>query len=195
MITPLTDFIKKYIHLTDQDISEIEARAVYKSFSKGDFMLKVDEVAKELCFIFSGVLRVYYVDKSGNEVTYMFIKEGDLFTETTSFYNESPSICSIKAETDTEVVIFPKPAWRELRTLVKDWDFAMKRLSQDQLMRKLRFQRLMIDQDATTAYKVLLDKEPTIALRVPAHHLASYMGITRHSLSRIRKKIASENKS
>jgi len=195
MITPLSVSINKYISLSDQDIAEIEARAVYKSFRKGDYLLQIGEVAKELCFITSGIFRVYYVAPNGNEVTYMFIKENDLFTETTSFYKESPSICGIIAEVDTEVILFPKSAWQELGGLIKDWHFAMKRLSQDQLMRKLRFQRLLIDQDATTAYMILLDKEPTIALRVPAHHLASYMGITKHSLSRIRKKIASKGKS
>jgi CRP-like cAMP-binding protein len=195
MIKPLSDTIRQYIHLTDQNIVEIEARAVQKSFRKGEFLLQIGDVARDLCFILSGVFRVYYLDHHGNEITYMFIKEDDLFTETTSFYKESPSICSIKAEIDTEVVLFTKESWQQLRVLIKDWDYAMKRLSQDQLMYKLRFQRLLRDQDATTAYKVLLDKDPTVALRVPAHHLASYMGITRHSLSRIRKKIASEKKS
>lgn len=143
MITPLSDAIKQYIHLTDQDIVEIEARAVHKFFRKGEFLLQIGDVARELCFIVSGVFRVYYLDHHGNEITYMFIKENDLFTETTSFYRESPSICSIVAEVDIEVVLFPKSSWQELRVLVKDWDFAMKRLSQDQLMRKLRFLSLI----------------------------------------------------
>ena len=195
MIKPLIDTIRKYIHLTDQDIATIKARAVHKTYCKGDYMLQIGEVSKEIYFILSGVLRVYYLDQSGNEITYVFVKEGELFTEPTSFYTGTPSICSIKAVVDTEVVLFPKSPWQELSVLIKDWEYAMKRLSQDQLMHKLRFQRLLIDQDATTAYQVLLDKEPTIALRVPANHLASYMGITKHSLSRIRKKITSDSKS
>jgi CRP-like cAMP-binding protein len=195
MILPLTDTLKKYIRLTDQDIAEIEVRSKLKTFKKGDFLLQAGEVAKEMCFVFSGVFRVYYPAPDGTEVTYLFIKEHDLFTETTSYYNERPSLGNIQAETIVEVVLFSKASWEELRLLVKDWDFAMKRLSQDHLMRRLRFQRILIDHDATTAYKVLLDKDPTIALRVPSHHLASYMGITKHSLSRIRKNIASERKS
>lgn len=195
MIKPLTDTIRKYIRLTDQDITEIEARSKLRTFGKGDYLLRAGEVAKEMCFVCSGVFRVYYTGPTGTEVTYLFVKEDDLFTETTSFYKGYPSKGSIKAETLVETILFSKAAWDELRILIKDWDFAMKRISQDQLMRKLRFQRLLIDHDATTAYKVLLEKDPTVALRVPAHHLASYMGITKHSLSRIRKKIASERKS
>lgn len=195
MITPLIDTIKKYIRLSDKDIAQIEAHSKLKAFSKGDYLLHAGEVAKEMCFIFSGVFRVYYLDPKGNEVTYMFLKENDLFTETNSYYKGYPSRGSIKAETPVETVVFLKSSWDELRLTVKDWDFAMKRISQDQLMQRLRFQRILIDKDATTAYKVLLDKDPTIALRVPAHHLASFMGITKHSLSRIRKNIASKDKS
>ena len=195
MITSLIDTIKKYIRLTKHDIAEIEARSKLKTFSKGDFLLQAGEVAKEMCFVLSGIFRFYYSDPNGKEITCMFIREGDLFTETTSYYKGDPSAGNIKAETTVEVILFSKSSWEELRQSVKDWDFAMKRISQDQLTQKLCFQRLLIDQDATTTYKALLETDPTIALRVPAHHLASYMGITKHSLSRIRKKIASERKS
>lgn len=195
MITSFIDTIKKYIRLSENDIAKIEAHANLKVYSKGDYLLQAGEVAKEMCYVFSGVFRVYYLDPKGNEVTYMFLKEKDLFTETNSYYKGYPSRGSIKAETTVEAVVFMKSSWDELRLTIKDWDFAMKRISQDQLMQRLRFQRLLIDQDATTAYKVLLDKDPTIALRVPAQHLASYMGITKHSLSRIRKNIASKDKS
>ena len=72
MITPLIDIIKKYIRLTEHDIAEIEARSKLKTFSKEDFLRQAGEVAKEMCFVLSGIFKVYAPDPNGREITYIF---------------------------------------------------------------------------------------------------------------------------
>lgn len=191
MKSPLIEVIRKHIPLTDEEAATIQSLSTMRQLKKGEVFLEQGKIAQEIGFILSGVLRYYVIDDSGNEITYLFKQENSLFTNLESFYDNQPSKGTIQAETDAEILVFSKTSWLAISKTVKEWDFAIKRISQNTLVEDMTFQRKLIDQEASASYLDFLREYPTIAQRVPAGHLASFLGITRHSLSRIKKKLSS----
>lgn len=182
--------LRKYGNITDNDEAAILAHATIRHYQKGEDFLSARKVATEIGFLVEGVFRYYTIDREGKEHTFTFIKEGEFFTNLTSYHEGLPSYGTIQAETDAEVIVLDKTTWEYLSETIKDWEYISKRLSQVGLINHLQFLRQLISHDATYCYLRFLERFPTIANRVPAQHLASFMGITKHSLSRIRKKIA-----
>lgn len=195
MIKPFVNTLEQYASLTTEEINLITGRIEFQSLKKGNLFLEAGDLSQRIGFILSGVFRLYTINEDGKEITLLFFKEGDFLVDIDSFHDETPSLGNLQAETDAELLVISKTSWQFFETEVRNWHFIAKRMSQDALIDDLRFQRKLIDQEAIDSYKDFLEQYPTIAQRVPDHHLASYMGITKHSLSRIRKKMASEKKS
>ncbi len=195
MIDTLIAELSKHASFTDEEISIIEKNASPRHFKKGEIFTDPTKIAREICFIISGIFRYYAIDKEGQEITFLFFKENELFTDLTSFHDEVPCKGYIIAETDAATITISKPSWRLLMDAVKEWDFTMRRVSQETLLKHVAFQRRLLMQDASKSYTDFVKLYPTIAQRVTDLHIASYLGITRHSLSRIRKNLSTKNKS
>jgi CRP/FNR family transcriptional regulator, anaerobic regulatory protein len=151
-----------------------------------EFLLKAGQVSRRLCFIEKGLLRSFY-EKDDTEVTTWFLKEGDVAISMASFFEQAPSNQSIQAIEDTSIYYI---TFEELQGLYQHAEFNI-------LGRILteRFYRLWTDQhnaikmqSATERYQWLMEHYPDIVLRVPAKYIASYLGITEVTLSRIRAK-------
>lgn len=195
MNSSLIEFLRKFIPLTDNEASFIHSLTTSRRLKKGEVFLEQDKIAQEIGFVLSGVLRYYVIDNSGNEITYLFKQENNLFTNLDSFYNNKPGHGTIEAETEAEILVFSKTSWLTISETVKEWDSTIRKIYQNSLIEHITFQRKLIDQEASASYLDFLREYPTIAQRVPASHLASFLGITRHSLSRIKKKLSSSDES
>jgi len=154
---------------------------------KGTILLEEGKLCRKLYFIEKGVLRFYYYNKKGDDVTHWFLLENDFITEINSFierfeseyYLEVLEDCTLYACTIQDFQqfssVFPKAEQLWVLVLSKCLiEFGEK-------IKDLQFR------DAKTRYNNLLKKHPSILQRVALKHIASYLGITQQSLSRIRK--------
>lgn len=175
--------------LTDDEKHLITSNVQTKKYKKGEYLLHSGKVANHVYFIVSGIIRFFFFDINGKEITTVFFKENDFVTSLISFKEFSPSSGTLQTETDCELIVIERKAWDLLQAQAPNWKKAVKKITDDFLMNKVRFQQFLIHHEAKDTYLFLLKKEPNIVQRVPIGHLASYLGITIYSLSRIRKQI------
>lgn len=185
----LIDHLKKFGYLSNIDISLIFEHTVVKDFKMGESFVDAGKNVNQVGFILSGVFRYFFYDKEGNEITSLFMIENDFVTNINSFNEYIPSSGTIIAETDCSVIIISRKLWELYYENIPNWNSIMQAVTNKTLLAKTNFQRKLLSQDAKTSYLDFLEKYPTIIQRVPLIHIASFLGITKFSLSRIRKQI------
>jgi CRP-like cAMP-binding protein len=184
---PLIEYILQFGSLNKQQIDLIHSSLAYKTYKMGDYFLKVGKVCREIGFITQGVFRVCYYDNDGNEVTRYFLEEGSFMADLNSFNTGVPTTEYVQAVTGCEVIMLRKQAMENLSQTILIWDRMIGKITAKALAQKVSRVSLMMPQDALTRYEFFLEQFPGLANRVPLQFIASYLGITRSSLSRLRK--------
>lgn len=182
----LIDYILQFGTLNKQQIELISRKATEKELPKNEYLVEAGKMFKEVVYIREGIVRICYYNNKGDEITKYFIDENHLFANP---YKGEPMTEYIQAITDCKLIIFSQPDWNELSNTIVGWDEIVNKIRQKGLTEKLDRRSSLVAQDATTRYLTFLEKFPTLTNRVPLSYIASYLGITRQSLSRIRKNI------
>lgn len=188
------DHIRSYLDqlhtLTSEEIGFFEAELKVTSYSKKAFYLKKGEVQKAIGFISEGLIRRYYINQKGNEITTGFNKENEYITDYPAFIRQKPTKYFMQCLEPTTVVSLP---------------YVVIQGSYEKFDKGQRYGRLMAEQTLTilndriegflfnTAeerYLSFIKENPDLINRISLTHLSSFLGIERQSLSRIRKKIA-----
>lgn len=188
----LVEFLLKFGDLSQDNISLITEQTYIKEYKMGEVFVEAGKNVNQVGFITSGIFRYFFYDKLGNEITSLFMAENDFVTNINSFNEYIPSSGTIIAETDCLIIIISRESWELFSKNISNWNSIMQAITNKALLTKTNFQRKLISQDAKTSYLDFLDKYPTIIQRVPLIHIASFLGITKFSLSRIRKQITQE---
>ena len=190
MPASLHQFIHNHVTIPEATAAQIAGAFQKKSLKKGDIFLKAGKVSDEYLFLESGFIRSFLLDTEGNEITLNFYSGGNVVYEVASFFQRVPSQESFQALTDCTAwaltyadlnrLFHEVPEFREMgRTLlVKGFiSFKMRTLS-------------MINQTAEQRYETLLKTQPEVFQHAPLKYIASYLGVTDSSLSRIRKELS-----
>jgi CRP-like cAMP-binding protein len=183
----LIDFLKKTNLVSSQTAEWIALEFVPKELAANQFLLREGMISNEYVFLESGFMRAFAYDTEGNEVTTHFYSANQLVFEVSSFFNRTKSQENIQTIDDCigwvinyeqlNNLFHSMPEFREFgrSVLVKGFaDFKTRVLS-------------MITETAESRYDTLLKNNPEIFQHVPLKYIASYLGITDTSLSRIRK--------
>lgn len=174
-------------NLTENDFANVIPFIHHKTFRKGEIILNAGDVCKEFYFITQGLLRSFHRMSNGSERTYVICRENDIFTEHSSFISQTPSTDFIEAIEDTEVLYI---SYEDLMTLYKNyhaWESVGRKVSDINFVVSKERLRSMMNDDAITRYKRFLHSYQNILHRIPQHIVASYLGITPQSLSRLKK--------
>ncbi len=165
-----------------------------KLFKKGDFIINLGQKCSHTFFIEKGMAKQYYVDTNGKEHIICFYSEGDFMYNVESVQFRMPSSYFIQALEDCRVLLITEEAFKML--IDKFPRFLS--LHNDLLYRYILTQQKRITHllasSAEERYLCFVKDYPTLMLRVPQLMIASYLGITPESLSRVRKNIAIKNK-
>ncbi len=187
MENTLFEFISNYMPLKEEEKQVIIDLDIFKQVKKGTILLEAGERSKEGYFVLKGCLRKYYVIDGDEKTTSFYTElEGEtpecVATETTSTYYIScveDSIITVSTP-EMEALAFAKfPRLETLCRLLSEELLAKTKASFDDFKNSSPEQR----------YLQLLEKKPDLMQRVPQHQLASYLGITPQSLSRLRGRI------
>ncbi|KFF04622.1 Crp/Fnr family transcriptional regulator [Flavobacterium reichenbachii] len=185
----LINFILQFGNLNQQQIDLITGKATHLEIKKDDYFSEAGKVSVQVGFVLDGVMRVCYYDKKGEEITKYFIDENNLVVDLESFQNSICSSAYVQAVTDCKLIVFSKSDWEELLNTIIGWDTIVHKIISRSLMQKIERRSPLVSEDATTRYLSFMEKYPKIINRIPLSYLASYLGITQSSLSRIRKNI------
>lgn len=179
------EYILRFGNLNKQQIDFITSKGKKVELRKDDYFAEAGKVLRQVGFILDGILRICYYDNNGGEITKIFIEEKHLL------YNLSnvPSTEYIQAATDCKLLVFSNTNWKEISDTIMDWENIIQKIANKSLSQKLERVSPLVSQDATTRYLEFMEKYPTLVNRIPLSYIASYLGITQQSLSRIRKNI------
>ncbi|WP_343672061.1 Crp/Fnr family transcriptional regulator [Chitinophaga sp.] len=160
-----------------------------QSFREGDLLFAPGGICRHLYFINQGIVRIMSTSDKGDDITHYFLKENYFCTILGSFFEQVPALEGIQAATDVEVSVIGKDAFNQLVKEDEEFKKMFDLQTTQGLLQKIRFKNMLHGHDATTRYRLFLEKLPDIAARVPLGYIASYLGITQQSLSRIRKNL------
>ena len=174
-IHPMTDGLKQHL----AKILKV------RELPKKAYLLKAGHISKNICFIGKGLLRCFYI-KDSHEVSSWFMKEGDVIVSVESFFSQKESYESIQALEDCIIYYV---TYEELQFVYRhflEFNYIGRVLLEryytlsEQRLYSLRMQR------AQERYDYLLEHFPELILRVPAKFLASYLGLTEVTMSKIK---------
>lgn len=182
----LVKFLLQFGDLNLQQIELIESKTTKLELKKDEYFIEAGSMFNQVAFILEGILRICYYNNKGEEITKYFLDENRLLANP---YKGEPLTEYIQAVTDCKLLVFYQKDWDELSQTIINWDSITNKIFQKALVEKLDRRSALITEDATTRYLTFLEKFPNMVNQVPLSYIASYLGVTQQSLSRIRKSI------
>ena len=185
----LTEYLKSIKSMSDKKANEIASFYKQEHFTKETLLIKEGKTSHKSYFLESGIVRCYIIDFHGNEITTRFFSSGDFFNDFLSFFEQKPSQENFELITESTVYSIDYnnaqycfhhiPEFREWGRLMLTLNYAFVNHRMLSLYKNTAQER----------YLTLLKEHPEIIKTVPLNMIASYLGITKFSLSRIRKEI------
>lgn len=176
------------IQLDEEILNKVLAMAQIKIYLKGEILLGIGESCEYIGLILSGLIRSYYLDLEGNEITRNFHKEYYLVTDE-GLLGYEESICAYEVLEDTTVMLLPN---KQLKKLIMEND-KLKDLYICSLENGIRYkiyrENAFLTSNATQRYLQFKKDFPELKDRVKQSYISTYLGITPESLSRIRKSL------
>ena len=178
--------ISKHIAVLDSEWDYFFSLVKEETIHKKEFIVKEGEVCHLHGFILNGLLRTYFIDEKGNEVNLVFHFEDWWFGDIGSYVRNEPSKLNTQAMESTKVLLIYREDLEKLFEKIPKFERFFRILNQRTFATLM--ERYIDDQtkSASERYKQLISKRPEILHRMPQHHIASYLGITKEFLSKIR---------
>lgn len=151
-------------------------------------LLLEGETSKKIYIVVRGALRLWH-NETGQDITVQFFFENEIVSSFESFYLQKPSDCSLETIEESEILELSQENFKKLSIRYPDLERSMMRWICE---RFIAYRKRVISQLQNTPmerYQELLTNEPELTERVPLHMIASYIGVTPVSLSRIRKRL------
>jgi len=182
-------YLKENAGVTDQQLEQTEKQIKKRWIDKKEILLHKGQVCKNFFYVEKGLLRFYSVDKMGKEHILEFAPEKWLLLDRASFYFDEPSEFFIDAIEPTTVAVLDE----EFINIMSEISPQFRKYNERILQNHIRHLQKRIDQlvgaSAEERYLHFLKNYPNLTLRVPQWMIASYLGITPESLSRVRREL------
>jgi len=192
MINQFKNYLKEKIQITDEQFESISSELKIKKFDKNEIIQYTGDISKHGFFVGKGLLRAYSIDSKGKEHILQFAPENWLISDRNNMNNE-PSVFFIDAIEPTEVVIMPNDFIEQAAIKVP----CLQPMHTKLLNNSIRFMQkrinMLLSATAEERYLDFIKLYPNLTLRVPQWMIASYLGITPESLSRVRKELANKH--
>lgn len=185
----------KGVVLNAEEIEILQSLFSYKKYRKHQYLLQQGDVCRYESFVIKGIARIYEVDDKGQEHILQFTPEdwwtGDMY----SFLSNTPSNYNVDCLEETEVLRITRSDLDLLYEKVPKMNIYFRILYQNSIIAYNRRLGSTLSKPALERYQEFIDRYPFIEQRVPNHQIASFLGITPQSLSRLRKQSMPAKKS
>ncbi|WP_452219585.1 Crp/Fnr family transcriptional regulator [Lacinutrix salivirga] len=179
--------------LTEEDYTQILPFVKTKQLSKNDFLLRAGDVCSHSFFVEQGLLRFYAINEEGKENILQFATENGIVSDRGSVFFQEPSTYFIDALENTLAIFINEEFINTVATINPNFRAENEKLLQNHIRHLYKRINLLIGASARARYLEFVAMYPDIMLRVPQLMIASYLGITPESLSRVRKALANKN--
>jgi CRP-like cAMP-binding protein len=176
--------------LTDVELAQFASKLIVKELKKKDIFLQAGKIQKAIGFIANGLVRSFFIDQDGNEITVGFYSEGDYATHYPAFVAQKPSRYSIQCLEPTTMAYLSYEDMQWIYQQSPGFEKYGRLVAEGILNRQQARIESFIFQTAEERYLDFVEHQPTLFNRISLSHLCSYLGIERQTLTRIRQKLA-----
>jgi len=184
------NFIDRCTHSGDREFDLIKSYFHLEQYEKGEHYTQLGVVSRKLGFLTEGVARTYFIDHDAQEITRRIAIAPAMISALKSFFTRQPSneniifledsvVLTIDYQNDQKL-IQESNVYSQFRRIGIEFAF----------VEMLNYLEIFLTEDAEQRYLTIMKSHPELVQRIPLHYLASLLGITPYSLSRIRKKVA-----
>jgi len=184
----LLETIKLYISLSPQEIQSLYEAVQQKSFRKNELIFTEGKVADEIYFVTKGCVRLFY-EVNGNDKTAFFYTESQFICAGESYTYNIPAIENYQAVEPTELLIFTKSAIEILLQKVPKLEVIARIATENELITCQKVIASFVTKSAEERYLDLLNTQGQLFQRVPQHYIASFLGVSPETLSRIKTRV------
>ena len=183
-------FLKSISTISDKEFEETISYFSEKQLQKGDFFVKQFSVCRQVGFIVKGTIRIYYINQKDEETTYGFCQENCLTTSVKSFISQTPSDLILQALEDTDLLTIDYDKLNLLYKNYPTWQNIGRIITQNEFLNMEQYASVLNNETAKEKYLRLLKEQPNVLQKANIEDIASYLGVTRRTLSRIRQEIS-----
>lgn len=184
----IKSYITSVIPMDDETFKLALDYFVIKEIKKGDYLLTGGTICNHIFYVQKGLFRTYYL-KDGNEINTCFCMENSITSSHESFVNRTVSKEYIQAIEDAIIISLSYKSLMKLYELNIKWQSLSRVLTEKECARLSDRVHTLSFETAQEKYLHLLEHQPEIIQRVAIQHIASYIGVSRETVSRIRSKI------
>ena len=171
------------------DLQLLENHFSLRALNEKSHLINAGEFAHDVYYIVEGILRVYYIDHAGNEVNQQFYQAGEIVAPVVSLASEEPCQFYLQALSTCEILTADYRALHEAGKDNVQWLNTENAILTSVYLKTARREAQMLLGGAEQRYRWFLKENPSLAEQLPLYQIASYLGVTPVSLSRLRKKL------
>ncbi len=186
-------YLSEILEIPKNEVTQCSSFYETKSVAKNEFLLKDGEVCNATYFVEKGLLRMYSIDKNGKEHIIQFAPEKWLISDRSSLYFNEKSNYYIEAVEESEILLLKNDFFKNMGLHFPKTAEKNDLLLQKHIRNLQNRVNSLLAETAEERYMNFIKMYPDILLRVPQWMVASYLGITPESLSRVRKELARKN--
>lgn len=183
----ITDYLIKLVPFTHDELNDILAHFEKEHIPKNHILIKEGQICNKLYFLEHGIGRSFYLKKNGKDVTQWFFGDDNFMVSVDSFFSQIPSLYYLEILENAILYSITKEKLDLLLVKYHKMEKLSRLLSIEMLAKVVHKLNAIQFQTAKERYDYMLNEFPDIAYRVSLGHIASYLGMTQETLSRIRK--------
>jgi len=187
-IANFRNYLARITYMDDESFENAMDSFKVESLTRGEFLVQEGRIFNKVVYINEGLFRIFYL-KEGVEINTCFCKENSVTTSFNSFINNIPSTENIQALENSVIVTLSSENLKKLQDQFPQWQMVSRLLTEKECLRLSDRNNFLSFETALDKYKQLLQTQPDLLQRVSVQHLASYIGVSRETLSRIRAQI------
>ncbi|MEQ9218036.1 MAG: Crp/Fnr family transcriptional regulator [Cyclobacteriaceae bacterium] len=191
-IDPLIKYITRYVELTSQDIVILSQHVKIRNYLKGQYIVQQGDVCKHESFMISGCAKTSFIDKEGDEHIVMFAIENWWTADLGSFISQEPADYNVQCLENTKVAQFSYDGLQLLYQQIPQLERFFRMIIQHAFVASQKRVVRNFSLTAKERYIVFRNQYPDIEQRVPQYLIASYLGITKQFLSKIRAELTTQ---
>ena len=187
------DYLSRYISLSPEEEKVVLSKLQFRKYLKGQYLVQQGDICKSVCFVLKGATKSFYIDKSGQEHIIMFSIEDWWTGDIGSFFSQSPADYNVQCLEDTELIQLSFEFMEELCDELHMMERFFRLLMQKALVSA---QKRIVEMSSLTAKERFLEfrkSYPKMEQRIPQYMIASYIGISKEFLSKIKSQLAQES--
>ncbi len=178
--------------LTDEELEFVKSNISILKLKKKQILIHENEIQKSIAFIYSGLIRSYFIDENGKEINNAFFSENEFVTDYLSFIKQQKTKYTFECLEDCILISIPFETVEIAFDKYKNFANFGRKIAEWALENRTKKYESFLFETAEERYLRFFAENKPIINRISLSHLASYLGIERQSLSRIRSKILSQ---